>query len=535
MLEWKRIFTNWKVIVVLVVLLFSLISIYPNPFKKGVVIKSVEKNSSAMLAGVENPKPTAPPMSKEIIISLNNVPIKNLNDYYGFTSKLKSNETVRVQTSKDSYVLRTKDIRPENLGFRVDNVPVTNLKKGLDLQGGTRVLLQPAEFVSDDTMGLLLDSLKERLNVYGLSDIIVTEVRDRPGFFGEGNRFILVEIAGATEEEVVELIGKQGKFEARIANASVFKGGNDITYVCRTAECSGIDPNRGCGTVGGSWVCGFMFSISLSPAAAERQADATKNLEVITEPGRREGYLSEPLKLFLDDSEVDSLNIAEDLQGRAVTDISITGSGAGVSEQDALFDSLENMKRLQTVLITGSLPVKLEITRIDTISPVLGSRFISNALLMGFVAIFAVVLVLLVVYRRFRIAVPILLTSLSEIFIVLGIAALIGWNLDLAAIAGLIISVGTGVNDQIVIVDEALRRRLSAERVYNWKERIKRAFFVIFSAYATIIAAMVPLLFAGAGLLKGFALTTILGFTAGVFITRPAFAAIVEILIGDDE
>lgn len=535
MVDWKRIFTNWKVVFVLVVLLLALIAMYPNPFNKGVVIKSVEKNSSAMIAGVENPKPVASVMSKEVITSMNNVPVSNVQDYYDFTSKLKPNQTVRVQTSKDVYVLHTKDVSPQNLGLRIDNAPVTNLRKGLDLQGGTRVLLKPAEEVSDDTMGLLLDSLKERLNVYGLSDIIVTEVRDRPGFLGEGNRFILVEIAGATEDEVVELIGKQGKFEAKIANASVFKGGNDVTYVCRTAECSGIDPNRGCGTVSGSWVCGFMFSISLSPEAAERQAVATKNLEVITEPGRRDGYLSEPLKLFLDDQEVDSLNIAEDLQGRAVTDISITGSGAGVSEQDALYDSLENMKRLQTVLITGSLPVKLEITRIDTISPVLGTKFVNNALVMAVAAIAAVVIVLFVVYRRLRIAIPIMLTALSEIFIVLGIAALIGWNLDLAAIAGLIISVGTGVNDQIVIVDEALQRRHSADRAQNWKERVKRAFFVIFSAYATVTAAMVPLLFAGAGLLKGFALTTILGFTAGVFITRPAFAAIVEILIGDDE
>ena len=50
-------------------------------------------------------------------------------------------------------------------------------------------------------------------------------------------------------------------------------------------------------------------------------------------------------------------------------------------------------------------------------------------------------------------------------------------------------------------------------------------------AYFTGVAAMVPLLFAGAGLLKGFALTTIIGISIGVFITRPAFAAAVEVLL----
>ena len=41
---------------------------------------------------------------------------------------------------------------------------------------------------------------------------------------------------------------------------------------------------------------------------------------------------------------------------------------------------------------------------------------------------------------------------------------------------------------------------------------------------------MIPLFWAGAGLFTGFALTTILGISIGVFITRPAFAAIVETL-----
>ena len=46
---------------------------------------------------------------------------------------------------------------------------------------------------------------------------------------------------------------------------------------------------------------------------------------------------------------------------------------------------------------------------------------------------------------------------------------------------------------------------------------------------------MLPLLFAGAGLLKGFALTTILGFTAGVFVTRPAFAVIIQALLESED
>jgi preprotein translocase subunit SecD len=52
-------------------------------------------------------------------------------------------------------------------------------------------------------------------------------------------------------------------------------------------------------------------------------------------------------------------------------------------------------------------------------------------------------------------------------------------------------------------------------------------------AYLTTVAGMVPLWFAGAGLLKGFAFTTIAGISFGVLIARPAYAAIIEKLLGD--
>ena len=47
-------------------------------------------------------------------------------------------------------------------------------------------------------------------------------------------------------------------------------------------------------------------------------------------------------------------------------------------------------------------------------------------------------------------------------------------------------------------------------------------------AYATTVVTMIPLWNAGAGLVRGFAVTTIIGTSIGVFITRPAFASIAE-------
>jgi preprotein translocase subunit SecD len=570
----KKIFTNVRVILVIVFLILTLIAIHPNPWAKGLAIRSVAKNSSASIAGIQSPSATIPPMSRERVLMINNKQINTLEEYFDFVNNLEINRTFTIKTNKNIYKLTTlpeykittlnetefQNITEEmynettnqtitinktievpkvkkeiigvaDVGLTLYNAPTTNIRRGLDLIGGSRVVLKPQEKISQQDLDFTIDNIKERLNVFGLTDIVV-----RPASDLQGNDFIIVEIAGTTKEEVKSLLASQGKFEAKIANSTVFRGGKDITYVCRSSECSGIDPRSGCGEIGGTaggWACRFRFSISVSPEAAQRQADATKNLEVVVGEGDQ-SYLSQSILLFLDDELVDELKIGAELKGNPVTEISISGSGTGQTQQAGITDALKNMKRLQTILITGSLPVKLEMVKIDTISPLLGAAFMKNALMIGLIAVTAVTLIVFIRYRRLEVSLPIMVIMISELFILLGVAALIGWNLDVAAIAGIIIAIGTGVDDQIVIADETLSGG-SKVQYTNWKDRIGKAFFIIFTAYFTIVVAMLPLWFAGAGLLKGFALTTIIGVTVGVLVTRPAYAKIVEILCAKED
>ena len=100
---------------------------------------------------------------------------------------------------------------------------------------------------------------------------------------------------------------------------------------------------------------------------------------------------------------------------------------------------------------------------------------------------------------------------------------MIKWNLDLPSIAGILATIGTGIDQQIIILDEA-RQNMSL----SLKLRLKRAFAIILGAYFTAFVALLPLWWAGAGLLKGFAFTTIIGITIGVLITRPAFTEMVR-------
>ncbi|KHO45483.1 MAG: preprotein translocase subunit SecD [archaeon GW2011_AR3] len=527
----KAILTNFRVIILMICIVLAVLAIRPTPWNEGVMIRSVALNSSASLAGMVSPVATQSLMSRERIIEINGAPIKNTGDYYSFIEKLQPNRTYTFKTDKGLYRLYSKtglDGNAEDIGLRVSEAPTTNIRKGLDLQGGIRVLLQPEKPVSVSDMGILLENMAQRLNVYGLSDIVVKEAKDL-----SGNQYVTVEIAGVNEEEVKDLIAKQGKFEAFIGNTTVFRGGkNDITYVCRTADCSGIDPNVGCSVAQDNlWYCRFRFSITLAPEAADRQAAATGDLQVVQGQGD-DNYLSEPLLLYLDNKEVDRLNIGAELKGQAVTSVAVSGSGLGKTQEEAVADSLKNMKKLQTVMITGSLPVQLNIVKTDSISPILGEQFIRNSWIIAIASMIAVSLVIFIKYRKWKISVPVIITMLAEITCLLGIAAIIGWNIDIAAIAGIIVTIGTGVNDQIVITDETLSGR--REQKGSWKNMMKRAFFIIFAAFFTNVVAMLPLWFAGAGLLKGFAVTTILGITVGVLVTRPAYAQIVGMLVENE-
>lgn len=199
-------------------------------------------------------------------------------------------------------------------------------------------------------------------------------------------------------------------------------------------------------------------------------------------------------------------------------------SGSAATPEDAK----KEVKKNQILLTSGNLPAKAIIKSKSTTPPTLGAIFLKYSLLTGIIAMLTVALVIFIRYKKLFIVAPVLITGFSEIIIILGIAALINWEIDLTAVAGIIAAVGTGVDNQIVITDGTIKGGLRQEKVIGVGERIRRAFFIIFTAAATIIAVMLPIMSVGAGLLKGFAFVTILGVLTGIFITRPAYAKIIE-------
>jgi preprotein translocase subunit SecD len=495
-----------RTIILLLAIIFAVVAIAPwKVLDSGVLVKTVEKNSSYYEAGLR---------AGMIIHSIDGQKISDLVSYNKYVSKnFIESKKVTILTDQGEFIL----LADSPTKIVVAKLPSSNLKTGLDLSGGARALIKAENMtLSKSQLDDLIAVTTERLNAFGLNDVVIKPIVDL-----SGNNYMLIEIAGSTSSELKELLESQGAFEARIGNDTVFIGGErDITYVASTGQEAGI---YSCNEYSTGFVCEFRFSISLSEKAANRQAELTSNLSVNLSSGGQ--YLEKPLDLYVDNILMDTLQIGADLKGRATTQIQISGSGSGATQQEAFQDAQKNMKKLQTILKTGSLPFKLEIVKLDTLSPALGKEFAKNIVTLGLVVFAIISAILFVRYRRIKLTLAVIMTMFCEAFITLGFAALLRWNLDVASIAGIIAGMGTGVNDQIVIIDESFTKEQTQTRL---KDRIKRALFVILGAFFTIVAAMIPLFWAGAGMLRGFALTTIIGVCVGILITRPVFAEIAE-------
>jgi len=504
---------SWKIWTLIIVVLGSLLVIFwplISDFSSGLEISFVEQNSTAYEQGLRQ---------GQIITHIDGQQVTSLEDYQKVISlKFPSEEKIKLTlTTKSGEFILFDDKSPEIILKKTEKI---RIKTGLDLSGGARALVVAEEHeLTTFELNDLIDVTNERLNAYGLKDIIVKPQSD---LFGKNK--MLIEIAGSTPKELERLISQQGKFEAKIGNQTVFVGGNkDVTYVARTGEQSGI---YNCGVLPeGGEACQFRFGITLSPEAAKRHAKITDKLDLSAEDPE---YLSEKLELYLDDEFYSDLLISKELRGSETTQISISGSGTGATRAEALDNANKEMKQLQTVLKTGSLPFKLKIEKLDTISPLLGKKFIDTILITGLAIIFSVGFIVLLRYRKIKLSLAVLLTSLSEVLIILGISSLFKVNLDLPAIAGIIAAIGTGVDSQIIILDES-----QMNKIISLKQRIKNALKIILGTYFTTLFALSPLYWAGGGLLKGFVITTIIGISAGVFITRPAFAEIVKKVLKD--
>ncbi|TRZ92601.1 MAG: preprotein translocase subunit SecD [Methanosarcinales archaeon] len=363
--------------------------------------------------------------------------------------------------------------------------------------------------VSAETSDLTKKILEDKLNTAGFKEIPIRTV---------GDNYIMVDLAGMDMTTARDIAAKPGKFEIKIQVQ-----GNETAHVLYGTEISKVDPIQmesvrvaGATEKVDKW--GVPFELSDEGAQALR--DAAIQYGAVTNPESH--YLS----MYLDGKLVFDAPLDREL-AKNIKSVPVKTLVASTGQGD---DGQKKARQLQIHLSSGALPVNVVVVGSGQVSADLGEKFKEQVVIAGIIALFTVAFVIYFRYRQPNIIIPMLATSFSEVLIILGFTALVGFQLDLPTITGIIAVIGTGVDHLIIITDEVLAGgAMPPDKVY--KSRLTKAFAIIMAAAATVVIAMSPLLIMGFGALKGFAVITIIGVLIGVGIARPAYAIIIQGLL----
>ena len=358
------------------------------------------------------------------------------------------------------------------------------------------------EGVSANTREETKNILEIKLNSLGIKEIPIRTV---------GDNYLLIDLAGIDINTAREIAAKPGKFEIRIQVKD-----NETEHVLYGTDITPGLPAKEKGDVWG-------VSFTLNDAGAQALRDAAIKYGAVTDPEAHNLIMS------LDENVVFDAPLSPDL-ARNIQSVPVKNMVATTGTGD---EGQRKANQLQIHLKAGALPVKVDVVGAGQVSSELGSKFKSQVLIAGIIALILVALVVSLRYKQPNIVIPMLSTSFSEVIIILGFTVLVGFQLDLPTIAGIIAVIGTGIDHLIIITDEVLAGgAMPPDKVY--RSRLTKAFTIIFSAAATVLVAMSPLLIMGFGALRGFAVITIVGVLVGVFIARPAYAEVIQGMLVED-
>jgi len=372
------------------------------------------------------------------------------------------------------------------------------------------------EGVTAETVDETKQVLDKKLNRLGLQDIKVRIV---------GNQFILIDLAGVDVDTAENIVGKPGKFEIRVQTR-----GNESRHIVYGDAVVSVDLPTGDRT--SRWGVPFVLS----------EDGAQTFQRVVKEEGATRNPQAHEISMYLDKDMIFSAPLAPELAS-ALDKSPMRNLVAQVGGGD---EGSQRAKELYIHLREGALPVNVKVIGSGQVTAALGSQFKTQVAIAGIIAILAVAMMIYYRYREKKIVLPMIATSFSEVIMMLGIWAAMGWQLDLASIAGIIMVLGTGVDHLVIITDELLRGEKAKTSTVDtegkgvvltgkvYLARLSRAFYIIMGAALTTVAAMLPLLKMGFGALTGFALIIIIGVIIGVGIARPAYGRIVGYILGED-
>jgi preprotein translocase subunit SecD len=366
-----------------------------------------------------------------------------------------------------------------------------------------------------DTMDQALETITRRINALGLTEPTIA-------FTGRGDNEILVQLPGEgdpTRAKAVIQAGGQLTLN-RVADDQTYpseaaalaaKGGvlpqgtiivpgkaytqtgqpgQQVYYVLDRApivtgqDLRGASPSPSTNNPGQ-----YEVRFQLSTAAAARFGPFT------------EANIGHGMAIVLDHQ----VYSAPTIQGRIDDSGEITGNFSQESAQD-----------LALVLRAGALPASIKYLEERTVGPSLGADSIREGVRASIASI-VVVMIFLVIYYRLS-GVNAVVALFLNLIILVAFMAYAGAVLTLPGIAGVILTIGMGV-DSNVLVFERIREELRNGKAPASAVDLgfERAFLTIIDTHVTTIVSAIFLFLFGTGPVRGFAVTLVIGLLANVF------------------
>lgn len=189
--------------------------------------------------------------------------------------------------------------------------------------------------------------------------------------------------------------------------------------------------------------------------------------------------------------------------------------------------TIEDTKDLANTLNSGKMPAPTRIVQEEVVGPSLGAQSIKQGIISFIVAFVLLMIYMIMLYGL----IPGILSDIAllfNLFFTLGILTSFQAALTMPGIAGIVLTLGTAVDANVLIyerIKEELKKGLSVKESLN--KGYANAFSAIFDSNFTSLITGVILLYFGTGPVKGFATTWIIGilvsFFTAVFMTRLVF------------
>ena len=352
------------------------------------------------------------------------------------------------------------------------------VKLGLDLRGGTSVVLQAQGKIEPDTMSKVRNIIERRVNSIGVAEPVIQ--------LG-GNDKLIVELAGIKDpQKAVELIGTTAKLEFRIKNKDGSYG--PVLLEGSALKSAGVSRDQ----------------VGMPSVSFELNSQGANTFAKIT----REN-IGKQLAIMLDNKEQSAPTINSEING---------GSGIITGRF-----SMEEANNLANLLKSGALPVEIKIVENRTVGATLGVDSIKQTGIAGLIAMGVISVFMIAIYKLPGIVADIAL--LINGVLVLGLLSGIGAALTLPGIAGFILTLGMAVDSNVITYERIKEELRLGESLHDAVEKgYENAFPAIIDGNITTLLVATVLFFFGTGPIKGFAVTLALGVVAtvitGVFVSK---------------